>query len=139
MPLIVPDAAEAVFVLATVKGEAPDPPRKIRLFKNDLVPDAETVIGDVTPADFDGAAAITLDPDEWQSPVNVGGRAETQYGTVAQQWTNGGGASQTVYGYYCTNEAGDVLLWVERFSAPIDVAPAGVVEVLPKFTLRSEY
>lgn len=139
MQLVVPDLGEKFLVLQMLREDASALPLRLRLFKNDIGIGSGTVIGDMVDADFDGYAQVDLDPALWTDPITIGGRAQSQYATAAQSWTNEGVTGQTVYGYYVCDYAGTVLLWGAPFDDPITVAPAGTLEVWPVMTMKSEY
>lgn len=109
MTLVVPDTAE-VKILERVFATG----ATLRLYTNDLTPDEDTVIGDLTEATEAGYSAISL------PAFGAGGgpTIATASGTTTARWpqtsftmTEAG----TWYGYYVTDLSGN-LLWVERFT-----------------------
>jgi len=89
--------------------------KTLRLFKNDHVPDVADVNASYTEANFSGYASHAL--STWNAAfLNDDDKGEID--ADAHTFThNGGGTSNTVYGAYVTNNAGDVV-YAERFAAP---------------------
>lgn len=91
---------------------------KVHLFKNDIVPNPSTAIGDFTEADFDGYAAVTV--TSWDNthidPVNslpyISNLTQALFAQTGIVITN------TVYGFYVEDGAG-AALFAQRFDAPI--------------------
>lgn len=104
----------------------------IRLFKNDLTPTPDTVVADLTEADFDGYA--DFGPVVWGAVfTNPDGYAEI-VGGVAQFTDTGAVTPNTIYGYYATDAAGTGLFWAERFEDPITMDEnADAILVIPRF------
>lgn len=111
---------------------------KVVLYKTPVVLTEDTVLADLTLADFTGyaiSAAITWssafhDPDG--NPVIVG-----QLLTFAG--SGGFAVANTIYGYAVVNAAADTLLWAENFPVPINVAAQGDgVVVVPAFGIQSQ-
>lgn len=89
--------------------------KTLRLFKNDHVPAVADVNANYTEANFSGYASFDL--GAWNAAfVNANGKGEID-ADPATFTHNGGGVSNTVFGAYVTNQAGDVI-WAERFDAP---------------------
>lgn len=93
------------------------------LFENNVTPDRDTVLGDLTEVSTFGYAAQTVALAGWTLQSVAGHVGTFQAAPLA--FTPAGGA-WSVYGYYVTSVAGGVLLAVGRFDgAPIAV-PDGV-------------
>jgi len=108
------------------------------LFKNNVTPTEDTVIGDLTKADFSGYAG-EIPFTHWNAAAFSTPRSEADASDVV--WThNGGGTSNDIYGYYVVDETG-ALAWAERnAAAPITISANGqTYTVKPKFTRRSEF
>jgi hypothetical protein len=112
---------------------------KIGLFKNDLTPDVDTLLADVTPADFGGYSGLqtlefSLGTITWVAPRMVVTGPDVT-------WTADGTSTNTVYGYYVTNDDGDVLRYIERRASGgvLFGATGQTYTVTPKLTLRSEF
>lgn len=132
----VPSAAELEllqYLVTTINSDG----LKVRLFKNDVTPDDNTVIGDLTEADFEGYAAGDL--ANLTTPGVVAAQAQTQGDSVT--FTMGTpGTTNNIYGHYITDSAGTVLYGVVRDpSAPIAMDTAGKeYTVFPVLTLRDK-
>lgn len=107
-----------------------------RLFKNNHVPTVTDVVGDYTVANFSGYPG-DVNPT-WGTPfVNGDGKGETD-GTPITYTHNGGGTSNNIYGIYFVT-AGGVLVFADKFSAPIVMASNGdTFTYTPKITCVSE-
>lgn len=85
----------------------------IRLFKNDITPDEDTVLADLTEADFDGYAesgAVT-----WGEVHNGNdGSVEMQAGSQEFHCT-GGTTPNEIFGYMIVDSGGTTLLAAHRF------------------------
>ena len=108
------------------------------LYKNNFTPTEDSVIGDVTPANFSGYAGLqsfsSWNAATWGSP-----RATATAADVV--WThNGGGTPNDIYGYYVVDGSG-ALAWAERNAvAPVTISGAGqTYTVKPAYTRRSEF
>lgn len=99
---------------------------KLHLFKNDLLPDDETVLADFVAADFSGYAAKTL---TWgDAYFDSNGVPVSSAGEQAFEQTGATGC--LVYGGWVTDTAGTKLLWSARLpNAPQPLVDAG--DVLP--------
>ena len=131
MALVVPDVGE-VLVLSKALNKTASDDVKLRLYTNDVTPDDDTVVGDLTEATATGYAAKTLTGASWTVATATG----TTTGSYAQQSFTMT-TQETYYGYYVTDNAGTGLLWVERFSdGPYTTGSAGgTVKVTPTITL----
>jgi hypothetical protein len=109
------------------------------LWVNDLVPDEDTVLADLTQATFGGYAFATLTPGTWTAATVVAGCATSTWGTVPITWTVSLAAGQTVYGWAMRDATVPQLRFVQRFDDG-DIFPledAMKVKLLPTFTLTS--
>lgn len=135
MPGVVPDVSELTLLNSLIASEFDG--AKVRLFKNDFVPDAETILGDFTAADFPGYAEITL--ETWSAAyTNEGGRAQTDHPMVT--WTvSDDFVGQTIYGMYVVNAGGD-LLWCELATiGPVELTLEGqTYSLTPSFVAYSQ-
>jgi hypothetical protein len=87
----------------------------LKLYQNNVAPDASFVPGSLTEANFTGYAAKTLTRAGWNNAVLVGSVAQSSYSTAAQSWTCGS-VGNTAYGYWVEGATSGVLLWAEQFS-----------------------
>lgn len=95
---------------------------RIHLYKNNHVPAFTDTILDFTEADFSGyGSSILL---AWGAAV-INSGVQALIATPPVSWTRSSGpTSNTVYGVYVTNVAGD-LMYAERFPAPISMTSNG--------------
>lgn len=102
----------------------------IHLYKNDVTPTIDSVVGDFTEADFDGYASAAL---VWGAATDVTPEAQIQADPYVS--TAGGGLAgpQDIYGYYVLNGAGQ-LMYAERDpAAPVTISsPGQSYPVLPR-------
>jgi hypothetical protein len=112
MPLVVVDGGESLALQYLVNKAAPQN-LVLCLFKSNTTPAETDVIGTYTEADFPGYSNITLTGASW----TVSGTAPTAIGYAQQTFTcTGGGASQSIYGYFYKRLTGGELVIAERFS-----------------------
>lgn len=129
MALTVPSAgANEILTRALNKGATGDV--KLKLFTNNLTVGDGNVVGDVTESTGTGYAAETLAGASWTITGD-----QASYAQVTFTYT---GAEANVYGYYITNSAGTILLWVEKFTdGPYSIpAGGGTIKVTPTITLE---
>lgn len=115
---------------------------RVHLFKNlGLVPDHDTVIGDMDEADFDGYVIKDLNAT-WVllAGLDAGRRATGQAVRCTWALTATPVTPNTIFGYYVTDSANSVLYWAEAFgsSQPM-VASGDFISFKPTLTLRSEF
>lgn len=108
---------------------------KIRLFKNDVQPDMDTVIGDLTTADYTGygdSAELV-----WGTPyANAEGAIEMAAGSVEFSPT-GDAATCTIYGYAILDSAGG-LFACERLDEPFPMTNADDnLIIVPRLALKN--
>jgi len=131
MALVVPNQGE-VEMLARILNKNTPYDVELRLFVNDITPDENTVIGDLTESTGDGYSPQTLSGANWTISTDGSGVTTAEYPQVTFTYT---GAEANVYGYYVTSNG--VLLWAERFSDGPYTIPSGggEIKVTPKITL----
>jgi hypothetical protein len=95
----------------------------VHLFTNDLTPDEDTVLADMTEAAWTGYAAQDVDPGDW----TLKGVANHQGYALANpvEFDNGSGVDQDAYGYYITDSGDSMLLQAVRFDSPPSTKPDG--------------
>ena len=120
MALVVPNVGEVLLLSYSLNKIAPGDDVKLKLFKNDVTPDEDTVIGGLTEADTAGYSAIALAKADW-TVASVGD--VTTAAQPQKTFTLTGAGSH--YGYYITDTAGTGLLWAERFSDAPHAIPSG--------------
>lgn len=124
MALVIPNVSEVKLLNNLLNISAPTN-TILHLYSNNLTPSSTTVIGDVTEVASGGYAAITLTSTSWTVATSGGGVSTASYPEQTFNITT----SATVYGYYITNLAGD-LLWLERFTAAPFQLPGSGGQVL---------
>lgn len=114
-------------------------PWRLILWVNDVEPDADTELADLTEATFGGYSAVSLTRATWTVPVVDAGCATSTWGTDAIVWYVTSGPEETVYGYAMYDTTELVLRFVQRFE-PDDIVPlqvGGRLLLLPTYTLTS--
>jgi hypothetical protein len=124
MALVIPNVSE-VTLLNNMLNVATPTNTILHLYSNNLTPSSTTVVGDVTEVTSGGYSAITLTSSSWTVSTSGGGITTASYAEQTFNITT----SATVYGYYITNVAGD-LLWLERFTAAPFQLPGSGGQVL---------
>lgn len=119
---------------------------KLKLFTNNVTPGhADTVATYTEMGAVQGYTAKTLTTSSWNagaagtgSGTSLSNKASITY--AQQTWTaDGTGGSQTVYGYFITDNAGTTLLGAEKFAAPVTFAVNGdTIKIDPKLTTSTE-
>lgn len=85
----------------------------LHLFKNDYTPVDGTDLTDLTEADFTDYAAKTLTAGNWPTPTIVSNVASSTYPDEVWTW----GSSQTIYGWYLTDDFDTEVICAERLGA----------------------
>lgn len=114
----------------------------LRLFKNDIDPNEDTVVGDFSEADYSGYSPFDLSASGvWSIPaINASGKMQTVFPELTFAHS-GGGTSNDIYGYFVYDLAGGALIYSERFTdAPyaMDV-PADQINIALRFTAETEF
>jgi len=132
--LIVPDTGKIAMAKVIIQAHQI---AKIDLFQNNYTPDHAASLGLLTVANFAGYAQQTLTTPVVSPVLDGTNRAFITWDPVT--FTRSGGPNNTIYGYYVTDDAGN-LLWVERFDSPVPVNADGVFLTLtPKLTDMSQF
>jgi len=140
VPLVLTNAGELVLLRWLLKEtNLTAMTFSLHLFKNNITVNRNTVVGDFTEATFGSYAAKALTRANWTSPVTVSDKALSTYTSTAQQWSSNGGAPETIYGYYITDDDTGTALWAENFAQSRIVAEFDTIDVLPVATLDSEF
>jgi hypothetical protein len=124
MALVIPNNSEVKLLNNLLNISSPTN-TILHLYSNNLTPSSTTVIGNVTEVAAGGYAAITLTSTSWTVATSGGGVTTASYPEQTFNITT----SATIYGYYITNLAGD-LLWLERFTAAPFQLPGSGGQVL---------
>lgn len=136
--LVVPDTASISNLNALIAAAAPLDGAKVHLFKNDVVPARGMVLALFTEADFTGYAASSAVVwsaaaiDASGQPTTMGGGKTFTVGAVPT-------VTNSIFGVFVTNTAGTVLLYAERFAAPVGMTnPNQVLIYVPVFGALSQ-
>lgn len=105
----------------------------LHLYTNNHTNDETDTIASYTESTGSGYSAITLAGASW----TVSTAAGTTTATHLQQTFTYTGAEPAIYGYYVTNLANTILLWVEEFTDGPYVVPSGggSVKITPQIEL----
>lgn len=134
--MIVPNGAELKFLDRLLEVDQ----YTYHLFRNDYVPVATTVFGDLQEATFSGY--VSIDAENWLPAVTTAAGRAISFADVITFEHDGGGVNNDIYGYYVTL-LGDPtnLRWVQRFEGTPWVmnSAADQISFTPAITLKSEF
>jgi hypothetical protein len=134
--IVVPDVGK-IPLLKLISGESVLYPFEVALFTNDPVISKMTTLAGLTEATFPGYARLALAGRATAAVINAAGRSVTTWNQIT--WTATGVSAEDAAGYYVANSAG-ILLWVEKFDAPIGMrVNAAFLKLTPKFSLESVF
>ncbi len=102
------------------------------LFRNNLTPDANTVLGDLTEANFSGYARQTL--SAWPNSALSGAIARTTHPDKTFLHS-GGGVDNDIYGYYVLDSGGGLLYADRNATGPVSITPGTGYFCRPIFDL----
>lgn len=123
MPLVVPDVGE-VRLLRYIVGNTYPTSLILQLYTNDLTPVDTSTDLSFTSATATSYAPATLSPNSWGIGT-TSGTSSALYNSGITFTFGTAAATQNVYGYYVTDQAG-ALLWAERFpGAPFALPQSG--------------
>ena len=131
MTIVVPNESEKSLLDKMIKESSED--YLIRLFKNNIAPDSDTVLTDFTEADFTGYTEITLLRADWDDAITVDKKGETNHATVS--WVCSGDCNE-IYGDYIVGKDSGDLLWCERFASSRNLDVGDTLNIDPKMTLK---
>jgi len=135
MALVVPDVGE-VILLDNINSSLDMSAFECRLYQNNYTPVQGSVLGDFTVATFSGYAA---DWTTFGAASIVSNKAKIVASAPVSFVHNGGGTSNTIYGYYIVDLASSQVVWAEKFSASQLMANNGDTLNIPlQLTLNSE-
>lgn len=108
-----------------------------RLYINDYTPTDTSILANFQEAGFPGYAGDSN--IVWNPALQANGRAEIEAAAITFTCT-GGGAAESVYGYYVT-DTGGALLFAERFDDGPYVMSQNQDEITitPKLTCESKF
>lgn len=139
MPLVVPDVGERYLMdmlrsLFNGLANPVDMPIRLRLYTNDHQPGALDTVAAYTQLVASGYAPPAV--NAWQPSTTAAGEAVLRHSVLTLNFTV---TNLTVYGYYMTNQAGNAILWAERFSIPVPCNGPTVVNVEPNLGGASRF
>lgn len=108
---------------------------KLKLFQSDTTPTNDTVVGDLTEADFTGYASVTVTVASWKKGQAPDFREQITDSIMASFAQSGTTITNTVYGWYLTDTAGTQLKAIGRFDSPVLFEHTGVTLFLKVFLL----
>lgn len=102
---------------------------RVKLYKNDVTPDEDSVTGDFTEATFTGYASILL--DDWTRTDASAVHSMLEFICTADQ------TAENIYGYYIVRTTSNELIAAKRFTgAPYSISLNGdAVAVTPTIEL----
>lgn len=129
MALMFPNTGENL-VLEMIVNKTAAQNLVLKLFSSNTTPSETDTAGTYTEATFSGYAALTLTGASW-------GAASGSIAYAQQTFThNGGGVSNSIYGYFVVQATSGILLYSERDgSAPFTLTNNGDnVKITPTIT-----
>lgn len=108
-----------------------------RLYANDVVPNRDTVLADLTEASFPGYLRKTLARGDWSAAVQISGRAATFFQGTPLSWLSSGTA-QLIFGYMVCVAATGRMIWSQRLDTPFLVTNLSPLLLPLAFGGRSE-
>lgn len=132
MTLLAPNNSEVV-LLRYMLNHTVATDVELRLYSNNHTPAESDVLGNYTQSSAAGYTAVSLPGTGWTVSTSLG-TTTGQHADQVFSYTT----SDTIYGYYVTNDAATQLLWSERFSsAPFSVpSGGGTITITPKIELE---
>lgn len=128
MAIVIPNVGE-VAMLTTLVAVT----HRYRLFQNNYTPVEGSVVGDFTEATYSGYGG-SKEPT-YGTPCTVSGTSFVTGGSMFFQH-DGGGTSNTIYGYYVTKTDDTTLLFAERFTSSKSMATvADILQLFPRLEL----
>lgn len=120
MAIVTPDQAELNILGRIFTGD-----ETMHLYVSDITPDATTTLATLSAAECTatGYAAHAIAVGDWTIETD-GDDGKASLAQIDFVMTDDG-ASETVYGYYVSNDAHDELLFCEKFDPAIDLPSSG--------------
>lgn len=121
MSLIIPNVSSIAILSLIVNKTTSSGDLKLKLFSNDLIPTKVIDMSDITECNYLGYSPINLDGSAWEIN-NIDGEIVASYGQESFSFLEGG----LLYGYFVTDNLGEGVIWVERFTgAPFELPSVG--------------
>ena len=133
LTLLVPNVGEVEMLSRLLNKNTPDD-CILKLYSNDKTPAEADILTDYTEVVGFGYLPVTLTGANW-TVATASGVTTGEYSEQSIVFSSG---PVDVYGYFITNNAGDELLWAERFdTAPYNVpGGGGTIKVTAKIELE---
>lgn len=110
---------------------------KYKLYSNNVTPDRDTELADLTELSASGYASITLSASDFTLNGVSSHKGFALAATIS--WVIGADAD-SVYGYYVTDTTDTILLACGRFDdAPISLASGATIELTPAMGDNSRF
>jgi hypothetical protein len=134
MALVLADVG-ADLILNTFFNATAQQNLKLKLFATDVTPADTDTHATYTEASGGGYAAKTLTNASW-TVSSANDPSDAVYAEQTFTFTGALTTNGTIYGYYVTNNAGDCLVYAERFASSFTPANNGdQLKLTPKFQL----
>jgi hypothetical protein len=118
----------------TTNGRAPT---RLRLFVNDVTPNATFTIASLTEMSTRSYVAKTLAPTtDWTWVLD--GTNHWTVGTLVKAWSFAAGTAITIYGWYYTDASNLRIMAAERFGTPYNLGTGAItwtLTIVEKFKL----
>jgi|SRR5579859_1115366 len=122
----------------TPPGSTPFIECKVHLFQNNHIPSPNDDITSYVEATFDGYAVAPADI-QWGAVGVDNNGAPQVFGDLKVFTMSGSTTPNTIYGYYVTDEGGDMLYWAELFANPVNMATVGdQIALVPVYSVGNE-
>lgn len=129
MNMVIPNEGK-VYFNDTALGVSAAEDLVFRLYTNDYVPGNGSTAANFTPATFAGSGAITILTTDWAGAAIVANVARNTPAT-APEWTHGGGAPETVYGWYALTSITGLVAMAQRFDNARVMNPGSIESLAP--------
>ena len=120
MTLVLPNVGEQL-ALKLIVNKTTQGNLKLHLFKTNVTPGETDTVTTYTECDAAGYGAITLTGATWTVATDGSGNTTASYPQQTFTFT----ATQNVYGYYLTDNAGTTLLYAEAFPSVFPIPSGG--------------
>jgi hypothetical protein len=120
MSLLCPSQGD-VLALGIITNQTTQGNLKLHLFKNNYTPVETSTYSSFTESTATGYSAKTLTGATWSISTDGGGTTTATYPAQTFTYT----ATETIYGYYVTDNGNTTCLFAERFSDGPYVIPSG--------------
>lgn len=133
--MVIPDEGKVYFNDVALGVQAAED-LIIRLFNNNYIPDNASTASSFSNATFAGSGPITILTTDWPGSVIVANVAVNTLPTPPE-WTHGGGAAETVYGWYALTSVSGLVAMAQRFDTARNMT-SGSTESLDPFAVSAK-